>query len=168
MNLWLSAAGGLAGIAALLQFGWGAIQSWRGGSVRRQQAEAVKATLDVEQAEQSLPHVAESLRLGNVGEAVTIQQQIINGLREHAAWQDEQLQRRDARIQELEERLEQRDNRIDELEKRLELAEEALTTARTIINDLRRTRSDEQHAQTVQIPEQITATTPEENNEDGD
>lgn len=144
MSDWLSAGGILGGIVVAGQLAWGIWKDQKGGALRKGQAEAAKATLDVSQAELSLPHVQESLKLGNVAEAVTIQQQIINGLREHAAWQDAQLSARDQRISDLEARLAARDAKVAELEDRLNAAEEALNTARSIIDELRATSLSEQ------------------------
>ena len=143
MNEWLSTGGVLGGLVVFAQLAWGVWKDHKGGAVRKGQAEAAKASMDVAQAEASLPHVQESLKLGNLAEAVTIQQQVINGLREHAAWQDEQLVARDRRIMDLEERLAARDAKVEELERRLDTAEEALTTARNIINELRETSRSE-------------------------
>lgn len=143
MTDWLPWAGLLGGIVAVGQLLWGIWKDQRGGALRKGQAEAAKASLDVAQAELSLPHVQESLKLGNLAEAVTIQQQIINGLREHAAWQDDQIKGRDSRITELEERLAARDEKVAALEERLNQAEEALNTARRIIDELRETSRSE-------------------------
>jgi len=143
VNEWLAAGGVIGGIVALGQLAWGIWKDHKGGTLRRSQAEAAKATLDVSQAEASLPHVQESLKLGNVAEAVSIQQQVINGLREHAAWQDAQLDLRDRRIMDLERRLSERDAKVEELERRLDEAEGALNTARNIINELRETSRSE-------------------------
>lgn len=143
MNEWLSTGGVLGGLVVLAQLTYGIWKDHRGGAVRLGQAEAAKASLNVAQAEASLPHVQESLKLGNVAEAVAIQQQIINGLREHASWQDQQLETRDARIQELESRLTERDRKIEELERRLDDAEAALTTAKRLIGELRETSRGE-------------------------
>lgn len=137
-------AGGLIGsVVVLLQLAYGIWKDHRGGAARLGQAEAAKATLDATQAEASLPYVQESLKLGNVAEAVAIQQQIINGLREHASWQDAQLEIRDNRVQELENRLAERDRKIEELERRLDDAEEALSTAKRLIGELRATSRGE-------------------------
>lgn len=140
---WLNYAGVTGGLLAVAQFGWAVWKDHKGGTLRRGSAEAAKATLDVAQAEASLPHVQESLRLGNVADAVAVQQQIINGLREHAAWQDEQLAIRDERIVTLEKRLSQRDRKIAELEKRLTDAETSLNTAKRLIGELRQASRDE-------------------------
>jgi DNA repair exonuclease SbcCD ATPase subunit len=137
VNEWLSLAGVLGGVLAVAQFGYGVWKDRQGGALRKSQAEAAKATLDTAQAEASLPHVQESLRLGNVAEAVSIQQQVINGLREHAAWQDAQLAEAHAEVEALRNALAERDRQIDELEKRLGLAEDNLQTARRIIDRLR-------------------------------
>lgn len=137
MNEWLSTAGVLGGVLAVAQFTWGIIKDQRGGALRKGQAEAAKAILDTSQAEASLPHVQESLRLGNVSEAVAIQQQIINGLRDHAAWQDAQLEAAHQEAAELRARLAERDEKIDELEARLAIAEGNLGEARRIIDTLR-------------------------------
>lgn len=144
MDDWLALGGLLGGVAALGQLAYQAVKTWRGGELRKSQAEAAKASLDNLQAEASLPHVAESLKLGNVAEAVTIQQQVINGLREHAAWQDGQIKGRDDRIADLEARLEDRDRKIAELEKRLGLAETEVAAAKRIIGELRETSRAEQ------------------------
>lgn len=143
MNDWLSTGGVLGGLIALGQLGWGIYKDRKGGALRKGQAEAAKVSLDVVQAEQSLPHVQESLRLGNVADAVAVQQQVINGLRDHAAWQDQQLQARDGRIGELERRLAERDRKIEELEQRLGVAEDALSTAKRLIGELRATSRQE-------------------------
>lgn len=137
MNEWLSAVGLAGGCVAIGQFVYGIYKDRKGGVLRKGQAEAAKASLDTAQAEASLPHVQESLRLGNVAEAVAIQQQIINGLRDHAAWQDAQLEESHAREQELIRRLAERDQKIDELESRLSIAEGNLSEARRIIDGLR-------------------------------
>lgn len=140
---WLSVGGVIGGLVALGQLVWGIYKDRKSGALRLGQAEAAKASLDAAQAEASLPYVEESLKLGNVAEAVSIQQGVINGLRDHAAWQDAQIVARDERITELERRLASRDEKIAELERRLEEAEKALTTARNLINDLRAVRQGE-------------------------
>lgn len=137
MNEWLSVGGILGGILAIAQFAYGVYKDRRGGALRKSQAEAAKATLDTAQAEAALPHVQDSLRLGNVAEAVAIQQGLINGLREHAAWQDQQLAESHAREAELAKRLTERDEKIAELERRLGEAEKALTIAKRLIGSLR-------------------------------
>lgn len=149
MNEWLSGAGVLGGTLAIGQFLYGIWKDRKGGTLRKGQAEAAKATLDTAQAEASLPHVQESLRLGNVAEAVTIQQQIINGLRDHAAWQDSQLEACHAENDELRERLAERDRQIDELEARLSIAEGNLADARRIIDTL---RGDPDHTGGPRLP----------------
>lgn len=136
---YLSWAGLIGGLVAVGQLAYGIYKDRVSGAARLGQAEAAKATMDAAQAEASLPHVQESLRLGNVSEALSIQQQVINGLREHANWQDSQLALKDARIAELEERLTGRDRKIEELEKRLDQAEDALNTAKRLIGELRAT-----------------------------
>lgn len=143
MNEWLSAGGILGGCLAIAQFGYGIYKDRKGGTLRKSQAEAAKASLDTAQAEAALPHVQDSLRLGNVAEAVAIQQGIINGLREHAAWQDAQLEEAHARELELSRRLSERDGKIRELEKRLGEAEKALSTAKRLIGELRATSRSE-------------------------
>lgn len=137
-NDWLSTAGVLGGILAAAQFLYGVWKDRQGGVVRKSSAEAAKASLDTAQAEAALPHVQDSLRLGNVAEAVAIQQGIINGLREHAAWQDAQLEACHAENDDLRNRLAERDRQIDELETRLGLAEQHLGEAQRIIEGLRR------------------------------
>lgn len=139
--------GGAAAIGTLLREVW---QYRAGDGDRRARAEAAKASLDVAQAEASLPMVQESLRIGNVAQAVTLQQQVMNGLREHMAWQDEQMLAKDQRIEFLENRDEQRVKRIDQLEthlqtleKQLRSVEEQLAVARGIIDDLRGSRAAE-------------------------
>lgn len=134
---WLTITGAVGGVLAVAQFAWGAWKDHKGGALRKGNAEAAKATLDVAQAEASLPHVQESLRLGNVAEAVAIQQGIINGLREHAAWQDGQLDACHRENEDLRHRLAERDRQIDELEGRLTTAEGNLSEARKIIDQLR-------------------------------
>jgi chromosome segregation ATPase len=141
-ELWVG-GGVLGAVFAGIQILYRMIQDARGGNVRRSRAEAAKMTLDVSQAEQSLPHVTEALRLGNVADAVAVQQQVINGLRDHAAWQDEQLRSRDAEIVDLRRRLTDRDARIEELEARVDVAERSLSSARAIIEELRQTSRTE-------------------------
>lgn len=133
----LSVGGVLGGVLALGQFGYGIWKDRKGGTLRKSQAEAAKASLDTAQAEAALPHIQDQLRLGNVAEAVAIQQGIINGLREHAAWQDGQLDEAHRREKALEDRLSERDAKIAELEQRLGEAEKALTIAKRLIGDLR-------------------------------
>ena len=145
MNEFLATGGIAGGVLAVVQVAWGIIQDARGGGLRKSRAEAAKTTLDVTQAEASLPHVTDALRLGNVADAVAIQQQVINGLRDHAVWADEQIKSRDARIEELEARLASRDERIEELERRLDVAEAAVKDSRLIIDELRATSRAEQH-----------------------
>lgn len=140
----LSTGGVIGGAIAILQISHQVWKSYRGGELRKGQAEAAKATLDVTQAEASLPHVTESLKLGNVAEAVAVQQQVINGLRAHAEWADLQLQAKEKRIAELEDRLTARDLKIQELEDRLNVAEDSLNTAKRIIDELRETSRTEQ------------------------
>lgn len=139
----LSVVGVIGGLVAVGQLAWAVYKDKSGGAIRKSQAEAAKATVDVAQAEASLPYVQESLRLGNVAEAVSIQQGVINGLREHATWQDEQLRLRDVRIEELEGRLASRDKKIEELEARLDEAEASLNTAKRLIGELRSTSREE-------------------------
>lgn len=143
MSDWLAIGGILGGAAALGQLLHQTIKTWRGGELRKGQAEAAKASLDTMQAEASLPYVTEALKLGNVAEAVSVQQQLINGLRDHAAWQDEQLQSREKKIRELEERLAARDEKVRELEERVTIAEQSLAASRVIINELRETSRNE-------------------------
>lgn len=144
MNNWLAMGGMAGGAVAVAQIVWQIVRDVKGGGLRQSQAEAAKTALDVTQAEASLPHVTEALRLGNVAEAVAVQQQIINGLRDHAAWADGQIKARDDRIAQLEQRLSDRDVRIEELEQRLDAAEASLRTARGIIDELRATSRAEQ------------------------
>lgn len=139
----LSTAGVLGGIVAACQFVYGIYKDRKGGALRKGQAEAAKATLDTAQAEAALPHVTEALALGNVQEAVAIQQGIINGLRDHAAWQDKELEDCHKENGELRRRLAERDGKIAELEKRLGEAEKALTIAKRLIGDLRATSRSE-------------------------
>lgn len=136
-NDYLAIGGVLGGVLALGQFLYGIYRDRAGGALRKSQAEAAKVSLDAQQAEASLPHVQESLRLGNLAEAVAIQQQVINGLRDHAAWQDAELVKCHAENAALIKRLAERDARIDELEERLGTAEDNLTAARRIIDTLR-------------------------------
>lgn len=143
MNGGLQWAGLIGGIVALCQVAWQVYRGFKGGELRKSQAEAAKAHLDTAQAEASLPHIQRSLELGNVAEAVAIQQGIINGLRDHAKWQDGQIEERDGRIVELERRLTERDEKIEELAKRLISAEVSLATAKRLIGELRTTRYDE-------------------------
>lgn len=143
MSDYLAIGGILGGIAAMGQLSYTAYKGWRGGELRKGQAEAAKASLDALQAEASLPHVTEALKLGNVAEAVAVQQQIINGLRDHASWQDEQLQAREEKIKQLEERLAARDQRINDLEERVSVAERSLAESRAIIDELRETSRTE-------------------------
>lgn len=140
---YLSIGGMIGGIIAAAQLAWTIYKGHKGGELRKTQAEAAKASLDTLQAEASLPHVTEALRLGNVADAVAVQQQIINGLREHASWQDQQLILRDERIVTLEGRLSQRDKKIAELERRLTDAETSLNTAKRLIGELRQASRDE-------------------------
>lgn len=137
MDTWTPLVAASAALVAVGQFLWAIYKDRKSGALMKGSAEAAKASLDAVQAEQSLPHVQESLRLGNVAEAVAIQQQIINGLREQVAWQDSQLgdARRDN--EDLRARLADRDAKIDELERRLGVAEHELKDARRIIDGLR-------------------------------
>lgn len=140
---WLQLGGILGGIAALSQVGFTAYKYKRGGEDRKGQAEAAKAHLDVAQAEAGLPHVQQALELGNLGEAVAVQQGMINGMQDHIRFQDELLASKDKRIETLENRLADRDKRIDELEQRLGQAEDNLQEARRMITDLRTTSRSE-------------------------
>lgn len=144
MTEWLATGGVLGGIVALSQLAYGIWKDRKGGTLRRSQAEAAKASLDTLQAEASLPHVTESLKLGNVAEAVAVQQQIINGLREHAAWQDARLEEAHAENRELRERLAARDAKVQELEERVTIAEANLAASRAIIDELRETSRAEE------------------------
>lgn len=139
MNEWLGGAGVATALGVGSQIVYALWKDLKGGGLRQSQAEAAKTSLDVAQAEQSLPHVQEALRLGNIAEAVSIQQQVINGLKDHALWADGQIKARDARIAELEARLADRDTKIEELEARLDVAEAAQRDARRIIDELRAT-----------------------------
>lgn len=129
--------GASAGIAALTQVCWAAWKDHRGGGIRRSSAEAQKATLDALQAEASMPHLQESLRLGNVAENLAIQQKIIDGLVSHTGWQDEQLVEAHQENDDLRRRLAEREEQINELERRLGIAEDSLMEARRIIDHLR-------------------------------
>jgi uncharacterized coiled-coil protein SlyX len=140
----LQIGGILGGIAAIGQVGFSAWRWKRGGEQRKGQAEAAKAHLDVAQAEAAGPHVAQALELGNIGDAVAVQQGMINGMQDHIRFQDGIIEARDKRIKVLEDRLKERDDRIDELEKRLGLAEDNLNEARRMINAMRSTTQDEQ------------------------
>lgn len=146
MNTWLSLAGTLGGVVAVVQIGYTIWKDRKSGALRKGQAEAAKASLDTAQAEQSLPHVQEALKLGNLSEAVAIQQTIINGLRDHAAWQDGQMVDLKAENDELRTRLSERDDKIKELEQRLGEAEESLNTAKRLIGELRETSRRENGA----------------------
>lgn len=137
MNEPLSWVGVIGGILAVAQFAYGVWKDRKGGALRKSQAEAAKATLDTAQAEAALPHVQDQLRLGNVAEAVAIQQGVINGLRDHAAWQDRELEACHTENAQLRDRLAERDAKIAELEQRLGEAEKALTIAKRLIGDLR-------------------------------
>lgn len=141
---WLSGAGVATVIGLGSQIAYALFKDYKGGGLRKSQAEAAKTSLDAAQAEASLPHVTEALRLGNLAEAVAIQQQVINGLRDHAVWADEQIKARDAKIADLETRLGDRDAKIEELERRLDIAEDSLKASRTIIDELRATSRAEQ------------------------
>lgn len=143
MSVWMSALGGLAGLAALIQIVWRIVSDRKAQVNQKGAAEAAKASLDSVQAEASLPHVVESLRLGNLSEAVAVQQQIINGLREHVAWQSQQLEQAVEREAQLAERLAARDAKIAELEERLTAAENLLDQARKIIDGLKTTVKNE-------------------------
>lgn len=145
MNEWLAGGGVLGGIIALSQLAYGIYKDRKDGTLRKGQAEAAKASLDTMQAEASLPYVTESLKLGNVAEAVAVQQQIINGLREHAAWQDARLEECHQENQELRDRLAARDEKVRELEERVLAAEGSLGVARQIIDELRETSRTEQN-----------------------
>jgi DNA repair exonuclease SbcCD ATPase subunit len=138
-------------VLVALQFAWAAYKDVKGGGLKKSQAEAAKEALDTEAAAQALPHLQEAIRLGNWGEGMSVQQQLINGLqesltaaaaRERSSAERERL--KDQRIDELEERVRARDERIDELERRLDEAEQHwaecerhLTEARSIISELR-------------------------------
>lgn len=137
MNEPLSWVGVMGGVLAVAQFLYSVWKDKKGGATRKSQAEAAKATLDATQAEAALPHVQDQLRLGNVAEAVAIQQGVINGLRDHAAWQDKELEACHSENAALRDRLAERDAKIAELEKRLGEAEKALTIAKRLIGDLR-------------------------------
>jgi len=133
----------IGGLVAAGQLGFQWWKWQRGGEQRKSQAEAAKAHLDATQAESALPHVQRSLELGNVAEAVAVQQGIINGMQDHIRFQDEQLTAKDARIATLEQRLADRDAKIEQLERRLDLAEENLATAKRLIGELRSTSRNE-------------------------
>lgn len=138
---WLQIGGILGGIAAIGQLTFTWWKYHRSGEDRKGQAEAAKAHLDVAQAEAGLPHVQQALELGNVGEAVAVQQGMINGMQDHIRFQDELLRQKDDRIRLLEERNREKDEKIDELEKRLGLAEDNLQEARRMIDALRTDRT---------------------------
>ena len=144
----LTGAGIIGGALAVAQFLYSIYKDRSGGTLRKSQAEAAKASLDTAQAEAALPHVAESLRLGNVAEAVAIQQGIINGLRDHIAWQDRELEASHQEVVDLRSDLADRDARIDALEQRLESAEGNLRDARRIIDTLRGERPKGPHEAT--------------------
>lgn len=127
----------VAGSAALGQVVWAGWKDHRGGGLRKGTAEAEKAALDTRQAEAALPYVQESLRLGNVAENLAIQQDLINGLRVHVLWQDEQLAEAHSENEGLRARLAERERQINELEQRLGVAEDSLMEARRIIEHLR-------------------------------
>lgn len=133
----------IGGLVAMGQLGFQAYKWKTGGEERKSQAEAAKAHLDVTQAEAALPHVQESLQLGNVAEAVAVQQGMINGMQDHIRFQDEQLVAKDARIELLEKRLAERDKKIEQLEHRLDVAEANLATAKRLIGELRTTSRNE-------------------------
>lgn len=133
----LSIGGVVGGLVALIQVAYTIYKDKASGALRKGEAEAAQATIEVAQAENALPHVAEALALGNVGDAVSVQQQVINGLRAHTTWLEEQLTLRDQREEELRKRLAERDAKIDELEARLTLCEDQLASARSIVNELR-------------------------------
>jgi len=124
---WLGGGGFVIGMAQLVA---GLYKDRKSRTAQKGQAEAAKATLDAAQAEAAMPHVQESLKLGNVSEAVAILNQVINGLREHAAWQDERLEEAHAEIR-------RRDEKIATLEERLNEADGLLAAARKIIDELR-------------------------------
>jgi chaperonin cofactor prefoldin len=135
----LAVSGIIAGALAVAQFVWGVYKDRKGGTLRKSQAEASKASLDEAQAAASLPHVTKALELGNIAEAVAIQQGVINGLREHGLWQDQQLREAADREADLTRQLKARDDKIRDLESRLDRAEEHLDEARRIIGELRAT-----------------------------
>lgn len=140
----LQIGGVLGGVAAIGQM---TFQYWKyrtSGEDRKGQAEAARAHLDVAQAEAGLPHVQQALEIGNIGEAVAVQQGMINGMQDHIKFQDDLLAAKDKRIELLEKRLADRDARIDELEARLGQAEDNLAEARRMITDLRTTSQTEQ------------------------
>ena len=138
--LWV---GVLGGVGSFLTVAWTITKEVRGRTTRRMQAEAAKASIDAEQAEASRPHVERALELGNFAEALSIQQTVINGLREHAAWQDQEISDLREERGELKARLAERDDKIRELEQRLGEAENYLTECRQIINGMRDTRDAE-------------------------
>jgi len=129
--------GALTGVAALLTIAYRMWTDHRSDTSRKGQAEAAKAVLDVNQAEAALPHVQRALELGNVSEAVTIQQQLLNTLRAHIAWQDEELEKRHQEIMSLRGEVAQRDALIEELVVRVDEAEKKLSEARQFIETLR-------------------------------
>lgn len=131
---WLGVGGG--GLA-ILQFLWTVYKDVKGGGIRKLNAEAAKEAMDAESAAASMPHLQESIRLGNWAEAMALQQSHINGLQAQLSSSAERERLKDQRIDELETRVRDRDKRIDELELRLGHAEDHLTEARNIINDLR-------------------------------
>lgn len=133
----------MGGLAAIGQMGFQWWKYHRSGEDRKGQAEAAKAHLDVAQAEAGLPHVQQALEIGNIGEAVAVQQGMINGMQDHIKFQDDLLAAKDRRIELLETRLAERDSKIEQLEKRLDLAEENLATAKRLIGELRSTSRSE-------------------------
>lgn len=144
MNDWLSYGGVIGGLLAVGQFLYGIYKDRKGGALAKTAAEAAKASLDAEQAAAALPHVTEALALGNVQEAVGIMQGIINGLRDHAAWQDKELEACHTENASLRDRLSERDEKIAELEERLGEAEAALRAAARLIEELRETSRSEE------------------------
>ena len=83
----------VAAFLAVVQFCYLVYKERKGGFLQKGQAEAQKAVLETAQTEASLPHVQESLKLGNVSDAVEILQGVIVNLREHIKWQDAELEK---------------------------------------------------------------------------
>lgn len=101
------------------------------------QSLADRVQMEALQAEISAPHILEQLQLGNIKDAVSMQQTVITGLYAHARWQDEQIIERDRRIADLEDEIRRRDTRVEELERRVTSAERNLKVARRIIDQFR-------------------------------
>lgn len=135
-------AGGAAQVA------WEAYKYFRGGQRRKERAEAAEAAMKISSDTEQAPLVRESLALGNFDQAISIQQQVINGLnaqieRDRNSF-DAAIASRDKEISDLRLAMRSRDDRIDELEKELEAIKGRMETCQQIIKSLREDHDAEQ------------------------